>query len=244
MKLALKKLLGALGYQVQGLRYTPRQLTDPNNLRVLQFDDVVCRHMFEVGRQLSFVQVGAFDGVTGDPLRRYVESCGWRGVMVEPQPGPAECLRRLYAGSDQVVVAQAAISGAAGERVLYTVEADGAPAWTGGLASFDRANIMKHADLVPGLERRIREHPVECVTFDYVFRTLGTEAIDVLQIDTEGADAYILSCFPFERVKPAIVHWEVKHLPKAEREDCFERLLGFGYRLAPSGGEDMLAVRF
>ena len=52
----------------------------------------------------------------------------------------------------------------------------------------------------------------------------------------------MISLFPFERVRPAIVHWEVKHLSIAEREQCFERLANFGYHFAPSGEEDMLAV--
>jgi glycosyltransferase involved in cell wall biosynthesis len=29
--------------------------------------------------------VGAFDRITGDPLRKYIDKCGWRGVLVEPQ---------------------------------------------------------------------------------------------------------------------------------------------------------------
>jgi hypothetical protein len=89
----------------------------------------------------------------------------------------------------------------------------------------------------------IREETVECVPFDDVLARLSG-APDILQIDTEGADALILALFPFERVRPAIVHWEVKHLTKAQREATLERLGMFGYRFEPSGEEDMLAVNF
>jgi hypothetical protein len=68
-------------------------------------------------------------------------------------------------------------------------------------------------------------------------------SIDLLQIDTEGADGYIFSLFPLDRVRPSIIHWEVKHLSTPEREECLGRLAGFGYRFALSGDEDMLAVR-
>ena len=37
------------------------------------------------GRRLSFVQIGANDGVTGDPIRRFILEFGWSGVLVEPQ---------------------------------------------------------------------------------------------------------------------------------------------------------------
>src|SRR5579864_2855167 len=91
----IKNGLAALGYQVQGTKYCPQQLLDPGLLRGLEFDDVVCRRMFEVGREFTFIQVGAFDGVSTDPLRKYIQTCGWRGVLVEPQPGPAAQLREL-----------------------------------------------------------------------------------------------------------------------------------------------------
>ena len=33
-----------------------------------------------------FVQVGANDGIYGDPLRTYIERHHWRGILVEPSP--------------------------------------------------------------------------------------------------------------------------------------------------------------
>ena len=83
---------------------------------------------------------------------------------------------------------------------------------------------------------------MDCIAFDTVLARLPEGELDLLQIDTEGADAFILSLFPFETVRPAIVHWEIRHLSFAEREDCLERLAGFGYRFALSGSQDMLAV--
>ena len=56
----VKGALETLGYTVKGIRHQPRQLLDRANLRTLEFDDVVCRRMFEVGPTLTFVQIGAF----------------------------------------------------------------------------------------------------------------------------------------------------------------------------------------
>jgi len=198
--------------------------------------------MFDVGPGLTFIQIGAFDGVTHDPLRKYIGKCGWRGVLVEPQPWAATRLRELYRGNDNISVLQAAVDGAAGRRTLFTVRSDVAPAWTGALASFERQILVKHSQLVSGLEGMIKEETVDCVPFDEVIDRLPSERLDLLQIDAEGADPYILSLFPFGRVQPAIIHWEVKHSTTAQREDCFERLTGLGYRLAASGDEDMIAV--
>lgn len=244
MKHLLKIALARLGYRVEGIRYCPRQLLEPAGLRSIEFDDVICRRMFESGPELTFIQVGAFDGITGDPLRKYIDRCAWRGVLVEPQARAANKLRELYCGNNRVVILQAALDRESGSQTLFTVESESAPAWAGGLASFERTSIVKHSDLIPGLGGMIREETVDCITFDDVLGRLPSERIDLLQIDTEGADFYILSLFPLDRVLPAIIHWEVKHLTKAQREDCLDRLAGFGYRFAPSGDEDMLALQF
>jgi FkbM family methyltransferase len=242
MKQLLKALFAKLGYRVQGTRYYPRQLLDPAALRSLEFDDVVCRQMFEFGSELTFIQVGGFDGVTKDPLRKYIKTCGWRGILIEPQPRAAEQLRELYKGNDRISILQVALDGKSGRRALFTIDSPNAPSWAGGLASFQKENIVKHSGLIPGLESMIREASVDCVTFDKILESIPNERLDLLQIDTEGADGYILSLFPLDRVCPSIVHWEVKHLSTAQREECLERLAGFGYRFAPSGEEDMLAV--
>jgi FkbM family methyltransferase len=242
VKNQIKRLLASLGYEVRGTRMTPRQLLQPDLQRALEFEDIICRRMYDVGAALTFVQIGAFDGVLHDPLRKYIEKSGWRGVMVEPQVGPAQRLRELYRGNERIAVLQAAVSRQAGARAFYTVDSSDAPAWAGALASFDKDVILKHSQQIPGLAQRIKETAVDCVTFDTILQHLPAGNLDLLQVDTEGADAEILSLFPFERVKPAIVHWEVCHLTLREREECLALLAGHGYRFSPSGDRDMLAV--
>jgi FkbM family methyltransferase len=242
MKQFLRSVLARLGYEVRGVRLTPRPLRVPENLVSIEFDDAVCRRIVENGANFRFLQVGVFDGVTADPLRKYISRYGWRGVMVEPQAQAANALRALYPLGAGIEVMQAAVDRAPGRRTLHTVVSDTAPAWVAGLASFNRSVILKHAELIPDLAQAVREEEVALVTFDDVLARPGPGEIDLLQIDTEGADALILSLFPFERVRPAIVHWEVKHLSLTEREATLDRLIGHGYRVASSGTEDMLAV--
>jgi FkbM family methyltransferase len=242
-KQRLQGWLRELGYDVKGVRHTPRQLLDPALGRALEFDDVICRHMFEHEPACVFVQVGAYDGVSTDPLHKYIARCGWRGVMLEPQPLPASQLRSLYAETPGVRVVEAAVDHERGWRSLYTVEGgDELPQWVGSVASFDRAHVARHEAFAPGIAAKIRELKVGCVTFDDVLGWLPDGRLDLLQIDAEGADAYLLSLFPFERVRPAIVQWEVHHLTRAEQEGALERLCGLGYRVCRSGDADMLAI--
>jgi len=242
MKQLIKGVLARLGYHVRGTRYTARQLLDARSLRSLEFADVVRRRMFDSGSEMNFIQVGAFDGVHHDPLYEYISRYRWRGVLVEPQPRFASMLQDLYRGNERVTIVEAAIDCERRTRTLFTIESGEAPGWAAGMASFDRETIARHAYVIPGIEAMIRQTTVDCVTFDDVLGRMPGEAIDLLQIDAEGADAYLLSIFPFERVKPPIVHFEVKNLTKSQQEACFDNLLDFGYRLAPSGHEDMLAL--
>jgi FkbM family methyltransferase len=198
--------------------------------------------MFDVGKALIFVQVGAFDGQSTDPLWQYIAKCGWRGILVEPQQAAANKLRRCYSESAEIEIVEAAIDRQIGERSFFIVDIPNGPAWSGGLASFDRDTILKHESLLPGIEHYIREIMIKTTTFDEILDHLPGKRLDVLQIDAEGADALLLSLFPFDRIQPAIVHWEIKHMSTEERESVLGKLKHYGYRFAPSGNDDMLAA--
>jgi FkbM family methyltransferase len=240
---SLRRLLLRAGYRVDCIRSVPQVLHTPQRQRRLEFDDVVCRRMVEVGRPLSFLQIGAFDGEMADPLYPFIKKHCWSGVLVEPQPKPFDALRRLHEGNPYIRVVNAAIGERKGKATLYCVDGKELPSWCGGLASFDRESIAKHESMVPGLSDFIVGTEVETVAFSSLLDFDELRGFDLLQVDTEGADAQILGWFPFDRVKPAIVHFEIKHLRMPELNRCLDRLAGFGYRFAPSGGEDLLAVQ-
>jgi FkbM family methyltransferase len=211
-------------------------------LREIEFGDVVCRHMYDHGRECVFIQVGAYDGISTDPLRRFIVTCGWKGTMLEPQPEPASLLRKLYDGVEGIVILEAAVDGEHGKRSLYTVESDDLPEWAGGMASFDRQHLVTQERLIPGITSKIRELTVDCITFDDVLETLPCRRLDILQIDAEGADGYLISLFPFNELKPAIIQWEIKNMSKSQQEATLDLLCELGYRICRSAGEDMLAV--
>jgi FkbM family methyltransferase len=164
--------------------------------------------------------------------------------MLEPQPGPATQLRRMYADNANIVVLETAVDSRSTIRTLYTVECDELPKWAGGMASFDLGHILRQDHLIPGIEKYVRELRVACIPFSEIIGThVSWQRIDLLQIDAEGADGWILSLFPFDRLKPAIVHWEIKNMSKNEQEKALDLLCSRGYLISRSGDEDMLAVR-
>ena len=101
---------------------------------------------------------------------------------------------------------------------------------------------MKHNYLFPKLDEYIRETHVDTITFQQLFADYSIQSIDLLQIDTEGFDAQVLQMFPFNQIKPKLIHFESKHISKADLEKVLDYLISYGYKIARDRQEDMMAV--
>jgi len=72
----------------------------------------------------------------------------------------------------------------------------------------------------------------------------SVRAIDVLQLDAEGFDAQLLGWFPFDRVRPGVVHYEIEHMSAEDLAKTRARLTGLGYRLYQIESMDETAILF
>lgn len=197
----------------------------------------LARIIFEFGRahpKATFVQVGANDGRSGDPLRDEIRFRDWRGVMVEPVPHVFEALRSNYAGNPRVALEMSAISKRDGSRPLYHLAPAGGergslPEWYDELGTFHREVIEKHRRAIPDFDSRLRVLEVECVTFEALCRKHGLERVDLIQIDTEGHDFEILKLVDLPRLKPRLLMYEHLHLDDATRRACSGHLARHGY---------------
>src|SRR5262245_57869066 len=80
-----------------------------------------------LGREVSFIQVGASDGLRRDPIREFIVRDNWTGVMIEPLPRVFALLKANYAhlrARRDLVFENAAISSTDSTLAFYTV-ADG-----------------------------------------------------------------------------------------------------------------------
>jgi FkbM family methyltransferase len=196
-------------------------------------------------RDFVCVVVGAFDGVENDPVSRFIRAHPCRAILLEPQPAAFERLRRNFAGFPRIELVNAAIDETSGSRTLYSVPAgSGLPAWIEQIASFSLEHLLKHESQAQGLSRRIVEHSIRTVSFHDLLDGYRIDHIDVLQIDAEGMDGRMLQWFPFERMRPGVLHFETAHLADAEDRAVRTRLEGFGYKVfAADSPTDAMAVR-
>jgi FkbM family methyltransferase len=207
--------------------------------------DMVLSHYRVSHPDVCYLQIGAFDGVAGDPIYPLIERHALRGILVEPQRRAFEQLTTNYArfGASRFMFMQAAIAAENGSTTLYRIRpGDRDPQWLPQLASFDRQVLLSHAHLIPNIESRIEAEEVRCLTISSLLQEAGTERVDLLQIDAEGYDAEILRLFDVPRRRPAIVRFEHKHLPRVAHHSAVESLLALGYQVAIGDG-DTLAYR-
>src|SRR5215831_6216681 len=69
-----------------------------------------------------FIQVGANDAVRDDPLKGFVTTYGWRGILIEPVPFIFERLKSQYGDSPNLILENIAIAEQDGETDFYYLE--------------------------------------------------------------------------------------------------------------------------
>ena len=204
-------LLHRIGYS---RCFEPRVVFEQANARMNCLLELAIARQLLDSRDFFFLQIGAFDGETRDPLFHAVRKYGLKGVLVEPQKPAFERLRENYRDQPQLQFVNAAISDRNEERIMYTLRNGACTA-----ASFDKRHLLKHS--IP--EADIVEQPTPCLTFPELLKRSGREHVDLLQIDAEGADFAILKMVDFEHFRPSIVRYEQLHLEHGS-ERCAQLL--------------------
>lgn len=217
------------GYRI---RWDPPLLQNPDAELPLDLEFIVA-HLMLRKKDIFFIQIGANDGVSADPVYKFANAFGWKGILVEPQPDIFERLKKNYEKcAPNLKFLNAAVSTHDGMTTMYAVRPDDntfdrAHFYT----TFDRDYISQQTRWVPDIAKRIIEIPVRCITMNTLLRQAEGREIDYLQMDTEGYDFEILKMLDFNIVRPAIICFEHVLLTKREMADASELLFRHGYRV-------------
>jgi FkbM family methyltransferase len=178
---------------------------------------------------LSFIQVGANDGVYVDPLRSYVQRFGWRGVLVEPQPDVFARLVENYRDqADRLIFENVAIAPRDRQVVLYRVPGLTAVA---DQTMQDSLSVTSAHPQVVARQGGVAAHQLEqvlvpAVRLDELIERHALTDLDLLQIDCEGYDGEVLQAIDLSRHRPRLIQFEHGHMARGDLDALERRLAG------------------
>jgi FkbM family methyltransferase len=227
---ALNSWLEKHGYS---LKWLPPSVLLPSN-RTVEIDfSLLAAHLMLTTPQPYFINIGANDGVTHDPLYPFVRDFGWRGIMVEPIPEAFAALERNYAGFVDVTLVQAAVGLADGEGTIYTIDFASENAMVMSLhSSFNRDVLLRGSQWHPNIARDVVEREIKIMSFSTLLSKAEGQAIDVLKIDAEGYDLEILKSIDLANVRPKLISAEHANISKKDKIKMADILLAHKYRVS------------
>lgn len=174
----------------------------------------------------TFVDVGAYDGITGSNSLYFEKWRGWTGILVEPVPAQRET----------------AISMRVAPCLPFAVAADNgsAPFISVSKGYTQMSGLADSYD--DGMLERVRENPqhaedmieVETRTLSSILTDAGLNDPDFVSLDIEGGELSVLESFPFDKHK--VLVWSIENnsgsaeIPKIMRAN--------GYNLIEFCGPD------
>ncbi len=214
------------------------------------FDEVqfAVNIMLSLKNAVTIVQVGANDGLVGDPIHTAAHLFRERTkiLLIEPQKYLISILAETYRGHPGAHVYNGAI-GSEKELTLYAIRpecweefrvpyAKGWPTYRAptGVTSTSRSHVEKWARTyykgTKNLNEVIRSSTVRSAPLIQVLAesNFGTD-VDILQIDTEGFDDEVIYNSSIENLQPKIIRFESHALPKAKLDKLEAFLSEMGY---------------
>ncbi|MDJ0688921.1 MAG: FkbM family methyltransferase [Xenococcaceae cyanobacterium MO_188.B32] len=182
---------------------------------------------------VNFIQIGSFDGITNDPIRKFVINHSWKGIFVEPIKEYYDRLLKNYDGIEGLIFKNVAIDSKPGHRSIYRLrpEAISLTPYAPQFSTFNREVLTKRKNKFPEIESLIEEVNVPCMTVQEIINTEGMTRVDLVQIDTEGYDFEILKSIDLQLIKPSVIRYEHIHLKDEDRQKSVDLLVNNGYKI-------------
>lgn len=199
--------------------HTVRGMLNPNFPYASQAgQDLVIDRIFKQKTGGTYIDVGAYDGVTGSNTMYFERWRDWTGVLVEPvaeQRAKAEMMRKApcmpYAVADKKGTAE------------FMAVTEGYTQMSGLIETYDKAMLdrvradKRHSEKVIKVPTR---------TLSAILKEAGIMNPDFISLDIEGGELAALHKFPFD--KHDVGAWAIENntadpaLPKLMREKGFE----------------------
>lgn len=179
-----------------------------------------------------FIQIGANDGVSFDPIHHLIVNNQWSGILIEPGELAYHTLLQTYYGmNDRLQFLQCAVTNYDGYINLYCGSTT--PHFT---VDFLKAKHM--FDVEP------KEIQVPCISMRSLLHKYVKDKLDILQIDAEGHDSVILENFDFDNYRPKVIRFEHVSIDELTLRKSLTTMIDLGYTINYStDGADIIAIK-
>lgn len=192
--------------------------------------------------EFYFIQIGANDGISGDPIHSFIKEFKWKGVLVEPQLEVFKKLVSTYKNVANLKLENSAIGNYDGYKDLFKISFCN-DRWATGISSFHKFHLEKHIQngyvtkmmrgkehLLPqSKEDYITIEKVKVLTFQSLLCKYYINQIDLLQVDVEGYDYRLLKTINFAIFRPSIIQYEHLHMTTDQKHEIIQLLKHNGY---------------
>jgi len=230
---------------IRNLAYDVLQLFQPYKERNVRF---------------HVVQIGAADGDwqhSNDPVQKLIfQNDLVDAILVEPVPSNFKDLQRVFKPiSSRVKLLKSVISNEKKQRSFYyideqySIDYPHVPHWARKqLGSFNKNNMIKRVENQKFMQKTnftkyVKSEMIQPHTGKEVVEKFNLNQIDMLVIDTEGADFEVLNSF-LDVITPNFIVFEWIHLQESTLNELKVRLTHEGYIYGRNGDSwDLWAIR-
>jgi len=197
---------------------------------------------------LFVLQVGANDGISNDPVHKFIKRDKWKGLLIEPQGLVfRNYLQKIYQKDPEIEVLHAAIGSKSDTLPLYKLGFC-EDRWATGLASFNKEHLVraiqsgevqrqcrKNGITFPDKQStQITTEEVSVCTVQEILKKYQISNIDLLMIDVESLDFEIVKLF-LPEIEPEHIIYEHEHLSDEDIIKCMDLLKRKRYTLQTFG---------
>ncbi|MBS1301867.1 FkbM family methyltransferase [Loktanella sp. SALINAS62] len=193
--------------------------------------DQVVDTVFKGKRDGTFLDIGAFNGITGSNSLYFEKWRGWTGTMVEPVQAHRETAQMWRSAA----CLPYAISDQNGEASFIAVT-KGYTQMSGLEDSYDSAILKRVRSDPRHAEDRLT---VPTRTLNALFDELGITEVDFVSLDIEGGELSALRAFDFAKYR--VGAWAIEN--NTGTPDMAALMREHGYNLAEFCGVDEIYVR-
>ena len=152
------------------------------------------RDLFQDRRNGTFVDLGAYDGVTYNNTLFFEKELGWTGLCVEPIPERfAECKQNRTCNT-----VQGCASNFTGMSAFIKVTGY-SEMLSGLLHTYDPRHLNRVKEEIRQFGGSFTTIPVQCYSFNDLMELHGISRVNFLSIDTEGHELETLTAIDFSR---------------------------------------------